>query len=745
MENVRYFQSNSYKSKATFWTLVFVIHCVHISSEIDGQTCSPTENESFIVDWDKPVLLKLHISSIWPNTGEDLVLKNDEGQVEGACSGRKSVDNNNILKGITCWSNVEKGFLVKSSGITCLVHCFIHINVSLTKHSSSGTYYLELNETRCQFLTAKIYYRDFKPTCSVLFHRESNYFKFSCTWTVGVRHGKARLLSGDLTLNDTEYNGIQSNQTSITKTISTSIDLGDMFSESKVPNICSVSESGFEQNCTFSPITQLSINELEETTTTLNCCSDTNSKPDIWIFNESNAFPVNTMVGPYKQEYSSLIDLQFGIVCGTSSETKLVIHSMTRLISKEEVITLSISNDSEGNASDHCKIIVTGLSGQPVEHDSTSILPMTSTIAYDVDNKFESTQSPIFLISQVVSSISRSAAWIVSPTESKNVISPKSIVDRMLLPLLVSSVLLLLFGAGMCLWFCRGRLLKLRYGSSPDGHDGTDTARSLHLPSTVDCGTGAEALQMLPHSSASHQSTTRSAPTHSSGEDGNGFVDEEVYSLCRLDTLGLGEHHYQHVDQEEKSEVEYCAYSSIDDDYCSVNDAKDLTHENLNSISYSDAWCGEKSQSLVSVRNTSEIEAIYAKSNKQRLLNVTNADIDSPSSCSSTFLDHHDVRHVETSVTGGSWNSESSTSDDDITEGYASVSGILKSNVEYAAISDTCDPITSSAYDTCCRNILLNSGLSTSIYAATTPNTSSEAIYDSLQRSKVEIEGFAKK
>ena len=165
-----------------------------------------------------------------------------------------------------------------------------------------------------------------------------------------------------------------------------------------------------------------------------------------------------------------------------------------------------------------------------------------------------------------------------------------------------------------------------------------------------------------------------------------------------------------------------------------VNDAQDLIHENLNSISYSDdyAWCGEKSQSLVSVRNTSEIEAIYSKSNKQRLLNVTNADIDSPSS--STFLDLSDVRHLETLVNGSNWNSESSTSDDDITEGYASVSGILKSNLEYDAISDTCNPITSSVYDTCRRNITLDSMLHTSIYAATTPNTSSEAIYDSLQR-----------
>ena len=240
----------------------------------------------------------------------------------------------------------------------------------------------------------------------------------------------------------------------------------------------------------------------------------------------------------------------------------------------EKVITVSISNASEGNATDVCsyryKIIVTDLSGQPIEHYySTSILPMTSTIAYDVDNKYESTHSPIFFdFPKLYLQSLVQAALIVSPTESKNVISPKSIVDRMLLPLLVSSVLLLLFGAGMCFWFCRCRLLKLRYRRSPDGHDGTDAARSLDLPSTVDCGTGAKALQMLPCSSASHQSTRRSAPTHSD-EEGSRVADEEVHSLGRLNALGPGEHHYQNLGQGRNSEEEYGAYSSIDDDYCS--------------------------------------------------------------------------------------------------------------------------------------------------------------------------------
>ena len=583
MEKIRYSQSNSYNSKPTFWTLMFVIRLAHISSGIAGKTCSTTKNESLTVDWGKEVDIRVSINSIWTSTGEDLVLRNDEGQVEGACSGTKSAVSERVLQGITCWGNEEKGFNMESDNV-CLNACFIHVKVSPTNHSTSGTYYLELTESRCQFWTAKIYYRDFQPTCAVSFNGELNYFNFSCTWTVGVRDGTARLLIGDLTLNDNEYNGIQSNQTSILKTISTSVDLDDMFSESKVPNICAVSESSFEQNCSFSPITRLSINELEEATYTLNCCNDSSSEPDMWIFNESNSLLVNAMVWPYKQQYSSpnMNNLEFGIVCGTSSETKLVIYSMPRLISKEEVITLSISIDSEGNATDVCSYrykIVTGLSGHPVEHDSTSILPiLPSTIEYDLNNEFESTQSPVSSTSQPLSSTAR-------PTESKDVISPKSDVVRTLIPLQVLLVLLFVFGAGTCLWICQPacRFLKSNRDSS-DGPDGAVTTKSLWSSNIVGCGSGAEALQMLPRSSTSHQSTPWSVPTPSSrhsDEEGIRLVNEDVRALGRLNALGPGEYHYQNVNKESNSEAEDGAYSSMDYDHCSVSDAPDPIYANF--------------------------------------------------------------------------------------------------------------------------------------------------------------------
>ena len=76
---------------------------------------------------------------------------------------------------------------------------------------------------------------------------------------------------------------------------------------------------------------------------------------------------------------------------------------------------------------------------------------------------------------------------------------------------------------------------------------------------------------------------------------------------------------------------------------------------------------------------------------------------------------------------------------DDITEGYASLSGITTGNIQSEAVGNIWnDPITKSAYDTCCRNVLPAGEFNTSIYAATTPNSSSEAIYNSLQRPEIE-------
>ena len=61
------------------------------------------------------------------------------------------------------WGNTEKGFIMKSDK-TCLFSCSIRIKISLTEHSTSGTYYLELNETRCQFWKINIHYKNFEPT-----------------------------------------------------------------------------------------------------------------------------------------------------------------------------------------------------------------------------------------------------------------------------------------------------------------------------------------------------------------------------------------------------------------------------------------------------------------------------------------------------------------------------------------------------------------------------------------------------
>ena len=129
-----------------------------------------------------------------------------------------------FLQGITCSSNDEKRVRMES-GKTCLNICFIDIKMSFTEHNTSGTYHLELNETRCQFLELTIYYRDFKPKCSVWFIRESNYFRFSCTWTTYEPDGKVCFLNGNHTLKETFYSDIPSYQVDSTNTFSTSINL----------------------------------------------------------------------------------------------------------------------------------------------------------------------------------------------------------------------------------------------------------------------------------------------------------------------------------------------------------------------------------------------------------------------------------------------------------------------------------------------------------------------------------------
>ena len=96
---------------------------------------------------------------------------------------------------------------------------------------------------------------------------------------------KRVLLSGNRTLNENEYIRIPGNKG---YTLSTTIDLEDMFSNCKVPDTCVVSQSGFERNCTFRHVLQLFIDERMNTNIKLNCCIGEKPKPEIWYFTQSH-------------------------------------------------------------------------------------------------------------------------------------------------------------------------------------------------------------------------------------------------------------------------------------------------------------------------------------------------------------------------------------------------------------------------------------------------------------------------
>ena len=403
---------------------------------------------SVIVEWGRPAHLMLQIGSIWPYTGEDLVLRNNEGQIEGSCSGRKSAQSEHILQRITCWGNVEKGFIMESSD-SCLDSCSIYIKVSLTEHSTSGTYYLELNETRCQFLNAQIYYRDFTPTCSAWLLLESNKMRFTCQWTTSVQDSKARLLSGNRTLNENVYIRIPGNQG---YTLSTTIDLEEMFSNYKVPDTCVVSQSGFERNCTFRHVSQLVVDERMNTNIKLNCCIDEKPKPEIWYFTQSHTFIIDAtdhqsffrLSSPYNNENS-----MFKLFCGQKTTNGLLVNSIVTLILKDGFVTVSTTQASRNTSSD----------GSTCTHNY--IITVEKEIS-----RTDSTQSPP---SSIPTSPTPSCPPspcshpISSPTIRRTQISSEAHTFTVMISVLVISTLSLLLIIGTCINTFRGKLLKSRY------------------------------------------------------------------------------------------------------------------------------------------------------------------------------------------------------------------------------------------------------------------------------------------
>ena len=94
-------------------------------------------------------------------SGEDLVLRNDKGNVMNACSGEKQMHPSIILHNITCQNHDENGISLEAESGYCSV-CTVSILVTLTDNSKTGIYFLELQETAGQFWIGTIFFSRFQ-------------------------------------------------------------------------------------------------------------------------------------------------------------------------------------------------------------------------------------------------------------------------------------------------------------------------------------------------------------------------------------------------------------------------------------------------------------------------------------------------------------------------------------------------------------------------------------------------------
>ena len=341
--------------------LIIFVYLMNSSIGSFGTDCPGTKHENITVDRGEPARLKVYISPMWPFLGEDLVLRNDEGVVVSACTGKHAFHHSNVLHNITCWSGEEMNGLALAAERSSCIGCTVNIVVTLTENSKSGVYFLELQETACQFWVGHIFFRDFNPTCTSLFLRESLTLRFSCQWFITDQKGKAWLKNKVRTLHESYYNGVANIDGNLTNSISMLIDLDDVFSESKVPDRCAVSQFGFEQNCTFSPVVQLIDSKSDDTLITnaeLNCCIGDELKPEIWVFNLTHAIAHSTT----RQQYiysqapnagrNKSSENMFGILCCQSTTDGIIVYIIGTLTLKNEVLTISL-NASRRNKSNH--------------------------------------------------------------------------------------------------------------------------------------------------------------------------------------------------------------------------------------------------------------------------------------------------------------------------------------------------------------------------------------------------------
>ena len=453
--NTKYSPSERRKLKNALWQ---VITFVSLKNTVMGSTDSgcprQTAHQSLTVNIGESAYIRVFITPIWAYSEEALVFKNDKGIVKGKCLGERALYPENVLFNITCTTHKESGFLLSADTVqtdSCIAGCLIDFTVTPSEHSETGTYFLALQETACQFWMGHIFFRDFKPTCKSAFLSKSKTLKFSCKWFMINQNGKAWLKNQDRMLHETKYNGKPNMDGNLTNSISLLVEFEDIFSVSKVPDICIVSQFDIDKNCTFTPITPLNLSLTEGTkiaNATLNCCSDNKIGPAaIWLYNKTDAFKVNMTKEQKKCEYG----MKAGLVCGADSVKEIITYSIGTLTQK--CFTVSLVNASEDSSCSHKYIItITAQPNEPSDHKLSSF-PVTLTSFTNDKPRVSSSMPSQMTLCPISFPPSRSLpSQPASPLQAHT--------NIMYISVLATASLLALLCVGSC--FCHYKFLKSR-------------------------------------------------------------------------------------------------------------------------------------------------------------------------------------------------------------------------------------------------------------------------------------------
>ena len=124
--------------------------------------------------------------------------------------------------------------------------CLIEVDIFHTDLEDSGTYYIDCMKENCTKPVAKITVNETPPTCLTLFNKEGNRLSATCKWMPRNHQESVQLKKGDQILYEYNNNVMTTNHENMTteNSISRMINIEDVFSGNKMPNVCVVHSNG---------------------------------------------------------------------------------------------------------------------------------------------------------------------------------------------------------------------------------------------------------------------------------------------------------------------------------------------------------------------------------------------------------------------------------------------------------------------------------------------------------------------